>query len=114
MSERSSPELLKTILKCIDEIYDFTKGMTFEDFVLDTKTKYAVLRALEIIGEASNRLSKEVRQRYEEVEWGKIIRSRNLIIHEYEIVDYAVVWKIVTVHLAPLKNSLNKILSEIE
>lgn len=114
MSERSSPELLKTILKCIDEIYDFTQGMAFESFVLDTKTKYAVLRALEIIGEASNQMPKEVRQRYKEVEWGKIIRSRNLIIHEYEMVDYAVVWKIVTVHLPPLKNSLNKILSEIE
>jgi uncharacterized protein with HEPN domain len=114
MSERSSLELLKTILKCIDEIYDFTKGMDYENFAIDTKTKYAVLRALEIIGEAANRLPKEVRQRYEEVEWRKIIRSRNLIIHEYEIVDYHVVWKIVTVHLEPLKKSLHKILSEIE
>ncbi|MFM9841319.1 MAG: DUF86 domain-containing protein [Cyclobacteriaceae bacterium] len=114
MSERSSSELFKTILKCIDEIYDFTKGMDFETFADDTKTKYAVLRALEIIGEAANRIPKEVRLRYEEVEWGKIIRSRNLIIHEYEIIDYSVVWKIVTVHLEPLKNSLNKILSEIE
>jgi uncharacterized protein with HEPN domain len=70
---------------------------------LTLRPSNAVLRALEIIGEAANRIPKEVRLLYEEVEWGKIIRSRNLIIHEYEIIDYSVVWKIVTVHLEPLK-----------
>ena len=114
MSERESPELLKTIATCVDDIYDFTQGMDFATFVNDTKTKYAVLMALEVIGIAAGRLSNEIRQRYDEVEWSKIIRSRNLIAHEYEIVDYPMVWKIVTVPLAPPKDSVSKILSEIE
>jgi uncharacterized protein with HEPN domain len=61
---------------------------------LTLRPSNAVLRALEIIGEAANRIPKEVRLLYEEVEWGKIIRSRNLIIHEYEIIDYSVVGKL--------------------
>jgi uncharacterized protein with HEPN domain len=114
MSERSALLIIKTMLECIQDTTDFTAGHQFETFILDKKTKYAVLRTLEVLGEAANRIPKDVRKRYPEVEWGRIIRSRNLIVHEYEIIDYTVIWKIVTVHLPPLEVILKKISKDFD
>ncbi len=101
------------MLESIQYIIEFTKGQTFDEFVADPKTKFAVLRLLSVIGEAANRLPKDIRSNHPDVEWGRIIRSRNLIIHDYEIIDYSVVWRIVSVHLASLKISLEKIIHSL-
>jgi uncharacterized protein with HEPN domain len=114
MSERSPLIIVRTMLQCIQDATEFIEDIRFETFILDKKTKYAVLRILEVLGEAANRIPKEVREKYPDVEWSKIIRSRNLIVHEYEIMDYSVIWKIVTVHLPPLEIVLKKISEDFE
>jgi uncharacterized protein with HEPN domain len=114
MSERSGQILIKTMLDYINDILEFTNGEDYSTFLADKKTRYAVLRALGVLGEAANRIPKGTRQEYANIEWGRIIRSRNLIIHEYEIVDYEVVWRIVTIHLPILRNALQQILKDLE
>jgi uncharacterized protein with HEPN domain len=113
MSKRSVSLLISDMLDCVDHATNYTSGQSFNEFLMDRKTRDAVLRVLSVLGEAANRAPKEIRDAYPEVEWTKIMRSRNLIIHDYEIVDYSVVWKIVTVHLPILKVSLTRILASL-
>jgi uncharacterized protein with HEPN domain len=114
MSERSQQQLIETMLECIDHIELFIGDYSFDAFYQDIKTSAAVLRKLEVLGEAANRVPKELKEKYPHIEWGRIIRSRNLIAHEYEIIDYSVIWRIVSAHLPPLKLSLKKILKDLE
>jgi uncharacterized protein with HEPN domain len=114
MSKKAPELLLLDMLDSIESIKSFTKGMSYDQFVEDKKTRDAVLRNLEVLGEAANRLNLSIRNDHPEVEWNKIIRSRNVIIHDYDIVDYSIIWKICTVHLGPLKSLLEKILKTIE
>lgn len=102
------------MLEGIKNVANFTSGQTFDEFNKDEKTKFAVLRVLAVLGEAGNRLPKELKEQYPEVEWGRIIRSRNVIIHDYEVIDYTVIWRIVSVHLPILKISLEKIFTRLD
>lgn len=113
MSDRIPSYLIKDMLESIENILEYTAGMDFEAFNTDKKTKDAVLRNLEVLGEAANRLPSLIKQQYTEVEWNKIIRSRHIVIHEYSSIDYEIVWRIVTHHLPLLKPSLEKILNTL-
>ena len=113
MSERVPKLLLQDMLDSVETILDFTKGMTFENFVEDRKTRDACLRNLQIIGEAANRVPNFVKEQYQEVEWQRIIRSRHIIVHDYAGVDYEIVWRIIEIYLLPLKISLVEILEKL-
>lgn len=102
------------MLEGIQNVANFTSGQTFDEFNKDEKTKFAVLRVLAVLGEAANRLPKELKEQYPEVEWGRIIRSRNVIIYDYEVIDYNVIWRIASVHLPILKISLEKIFTRLD
>jgi len=106
--------LIKDMLISIDDIFEFTNSMTLEQFQGDKKTRAAVVRGLEIIGEAANRLPKSIKELNPEIEWNRIIRSRHILIHEYSEVDYEVIWRIVTVHLPVLEKALAKLLLTLE
>jgi uncharacterized protein with HEPN domain len=86
--------------------------MNYEDFVKDRKTIDAVVRNLEIIGEASSRIPNSIKNRYSEIEWNKVVSVRNRIIHEYFGVDYEIIWEIITKNLNDLKDKISKILKE--
>jgi uncharacterized protein with HEPN domain len=87
--------------------------MTFEEFESNQLVKDAVLRNLEVLGEAAKRVPDSFKDHHPEIEWGRIIRSRNVIIHDYEIIDYKIIWRIITIHLPPLKVVLEKILKAL-
>jgi uncharacterized protein with HEPN domain len=112
MSKRDFRILLEDIVVAIDRIKSYTSGMDISSFAEDRKTIDAVVRNLEIIGEASNRVPKSVKQKYDNIEWHKIISVRNRIIHEYFGVDYEIVWEIITKSLDDLKVKISKILKE--
>ncbi len=76
MSKRDFKPLFVDIFEALNSIEEFTRGNSFETFQQDLKTKYAVLRCLEVIGIASNRVPKEIRSQHEDIEWERIIRSR--------------------------------------
>jgi uncharacterized protein with HEPN domain len=111
MSKRDYRLLLEDILDAIEKIQSYTKDKTFDTFVSDNKTLDAVIRNIEIIGEASNRIPKNIQEKHNEIEWHKLISIRNRIIHEYFGVDYEIVWQIITQNINELKISINHILN---
>lgn len=72
--------------------------------------KSAVVRQLEIIGEASNHLSESLKDKYAEITWKDIIGFRNIVVHEYFIIDYAVIWDILQNYLPTLKITITDLL----
>ncbi len=110
MSERHWRLFLEDILECIRKIQDYVANMGMEDFLRDTKTQDAVVRNLEIIGEASKHIPLIIKDRYPEIEWDKIAGLRNRIIHDYLGVDMNIVWKIKEEDLLPLKEKVAHIL----
>lgn len=75
-------------------VLEFTQGCSFEQFMEDIKTRLAVERELEIIGEASRRLSEDFRSRHPEIPWKDIVGLRNIISHQYHKIDYRQIYTI--------------------
>ncbi|MBX2889689.1 MAG: DUF86 domain-containing protein [Saprospiraceae bacterium] len=103
MSKRNAILLLKDILESARLIEEYTDGLNFEAFFKDTKTRDAAVRIFEIIGEAANNLPKDLIENYPEVDWAGIVGFRNVLIHNYFGVDYAMLWNIRQVFLPELK-----------
>lgn len=82
------------------------------DFCNDAKTIDAVIRNLEIIGEAARRLPEEIRIKYPDVEWHKIMSLRNVLIHEYPGIDLETIWHIIENKLSPLEKQVKGILRD--
>lgn len=93
------------MLMAMEEIEKFLEGYTHEEFVADNKTISAVVRQLEIIGEAAGRVPREL-VIDSPIEWGKITGMRHKLIHDYFGVDIDVVWETATKGLLPLKKYL--------
>ncbi|MED0951268.1 DUF86 domain-containing protein [Bacillus mobilis] len=94
--------IFRTIMEEITDTQDFTKDMTFEEFKADRKTQKAVIRGLEIIGEAMNQIPKDFQKKYYKVDWSKWIKFRNLLIHVYHAVDLELVWNAIQEELPTL------------
>ena len=111
MSKRSIELLVEDIWESIEKIERYTEGMTQDSFQSDEKTTDAVVRNLEIIGEAAGRLPKEFTDRHSKIEWVKIKGLRNRIVHEYFGVDLQIIWQILKNDLPAFKASLENIRS---
>ena len=99
------------ILDSINKIDKFLSGFTYESFKNDDKTQYAVVRALEIIGEASKKIPLDIRQLYADVPWREMTGMRDILIHDYFGVDTEVVWKTASADLPPLRIKLQNIIN---
>jgi uncharacterized protein with HEPN domain len=100
------------ILESINKIEKYIEGLNYEQFVKDEKTKDAVVRNLEIIGEAANQIPKEIQQKFSNVPWAQIIAMRNRMIHGYFTIDYRIVWDIAKIDIPSLKKELELILQK--
>ncbi len=94
MSKRESKLLIEDILESGQKILDYTKGLTYEEFLKDSKTVDAVIRNFEIIGEAANRLTEDFKDENSNIDWHRIRGFRNRIVHDYFGIDYEIVWQI--------------------
>lgn len=103
MSKRESALYLADIKNCVQKIQKYTKGMTFRQFSRDPKTIDAVIRNLEIIGEAAKNISAEARKKYPGVPWEKVVGMRNVITHEYFGVVLEIIWKTIQEDILILK-----------
>ena len=112
MSERRDSDFLSDIQEAIRRAMAYTAGMTYETFLADNKTQDAVIRNLEIIGEATKNLSTELRAKYPDVPWKSMAGARNRLIHDYFGVNLDIVWEIVTIDLPKVVSQLDKILEQ--
>ena len=94
---------LDDIVGAIDRIQSYVEGMDFSRFAADQRTMDAVVRNLEIIGEAARSLPIEIRNSIPATDWRKIVGLRNLLLHEYFAVSTRVLWDIVQTKLEPLR-----------
>jgi uncharacterized protein with HEPN domain len=112
MSERIDQDFLSDIQEAIRRIMTYTAGMTYQVFLRDTKTQDAVIRNLEVMGEAVKNLSKDLRERYPDVPWKSMAGVRDRLIHHYFGVNLDIVWQIVEDELPKIVPQLEGILDE--
>ncbi len=93
------------------EALDMVLGRTRDDLSSDRLLNLSLVRLLEIIGEAARRVPDEICVRYPDIPWPEIVSLRNRLIHGYDMVDFDILWEIVTQDLPSLVNSLKKIVS---
>jgi uncharacterized protein with HEPN domain len=98
------------MINAIQQIQEFTKNITYQEYQNSSLIKSAVERQFEILGEASRRLSLEFTESNSQIEWKDIIGLRNIIAHQYEKVNPKTLWNII-IKLQPLKEKLQFLLS---
>lgn len=114
MKKREYMDYLLDIFNSINDIESFIEGMTYKDFIQDRKTTNAVIRSIEVIGEAARQIPKPVRDKDASIPWKDMIGMRNKIIHEYFGVNYKIVWKTAKQSLPPLKAKIKKVIKQEE
>lgn len=103
-------DYVEDILDAIAKIKLLVTDVTYEQFAEDFRINFAVVRALEIIGEATKRLPMEVRQEYPSIPWREMAGMRDRIIHGYDTVDLHIVWETVTQRIPALKSEIERII----
>ncbi len=112
MSNKRVRLYLQDIEESINKIQSFIEGMGYDDFYYDEKTKAAVIRMLEIIGEAVKNIPNEIRIKYDNVPWKPIARMRDKLIHAYFGVSYKIVWETIQNDLPRLSQTIKAILED--
>jgi len=112
MSERHPKLLLQDIIESAEKVEIYTRSLTYDDFIADSKTIDAVIRNIEIIGEASIRLPDELKDKTSEIDWFKIRGLRNRIVHGYFGINYKVIWDIVVDYVPELIIQISKLIDE--
>ncbi|OGK52773.1 hypothetical protein A2966_04670 [Candidatus Roizmanbacteria bacterium RIFCSPLOWO2_01_FULL_41_22] len=107
---RKDPHVfIEHIKDSIRKLEEYTNGISKEDFLINQQLQDAVIRRLEVIGEAVRNLSDEFRVQVPDIEWKKIAGMRDFLIHEYFGVDLDLVWEVIEKDIPGLKKELRKI-----
>ncbi|MBI2722267.1 MAG: DUF86 domain-containing protein [Bacteroidetes bacterium] len=101
---------LNQILDCIIDIELFVEGYSENLFVTDKKTFNSSIRMFEVMGEATKKISSDLKNKFPEVEWKKMAGLRDVLIHDYEGVDLSAVWQIIQINVPNLKMQIKKII----
>ena len=105
---------LQHILDAIQEIESYLVDVEIDSFLENSMMKFACIKQMEIIGEASNHISEEVKVKFSTIEWGQIIGMRNVFVHEYFGVDSSIVWQIINDDIPELKERITEILKSLD
>ena len=107
-------DFLNHILEEINYVSSHTKDLSEEEFLEDDTLTRAVVRSLEIIGEATKKLPPDFKSQYPNVEWKKMAGTRDILIHEYFGVDWEIVWDIIKNKLPKLQEGIEIILQDTD
>jgi len=107
-------DYIEDIIEAMEDAMSFVEAMNYDDFVKDKRTIYAVIRAIEVIGEAVKKIPESVKNRYPKIPWKDMAGMRDKLIHEYFGVDLKRVWRTVKKDIPNLKPSFDKILKDFE
>ena len=110
--KREIGDYIEDILEAMTNAIEFTKDMSYDEFVKDTKTVYAVIRAIEIIGEAVKNIPEDIRKKYPDIPWRSMAGMRDKVIHAYFGVKIERVWEVVKRDIPNLKPKFEKMLME--
>ncbi|MBI3883077.1 MAG: DUF86 domain-containing protein [Sphingobacteriales bacterium] len=102
------------ILDAIDEIHTYLIAADLSIFIANSMMRFACIKQMEIIGEASNHLSAELKSKFSDIEWAQIVGMRNVFAHEYFGIDSSLVWEIIKNDIPELKEKIDHILKSIQ
>lgn len=109
MSKRQDFELLCDIKEAVQRISTYIGELSYDEFIKDKKTQDAVVRSLEIIGEAAKNLSVELKKKRRDIPWSGLAGLRDRLIHQYFGVNFDIVWRIIKQELPELAKQIEKI-----
>jgi uncharacterized protein with HEPN domain len=114
MRKRDYRDYLQDIIDSIIDIESFTENMTFEDFNKGRKTINAVIRSIEVIGEATKKIPKPIRDKNPSIPWKKMRGMKDKMIHEYFGVNAGILWKLAQENIPPLKPLIRDVLKSLD
>lgn len=112
MTERSLSQVLQDILETIDYLEIFVDGVTLESFEANPEKLFAVVKALEITGEAVKKIPGDIRNQYPQIPWKDIAGMRDILVHQYWRVDSKVVWSTVQNGVPLLKAAITELATQ--
>lgn len=110
----SDIERLHHILSAINTIQEFSKGLSYEEYLKDYKLRLALVKLLEIIGEAAGGLSENTTNKFSNVEWTILKSVRNVLVHEYFGIDYKIIWNSIQNKIPELRIKIEQILAKTQ
>lgn len=112
--KREFRDYIQDVIDATSKGIKFVEGVEYEEFIHDDKTVFAVIRAIEVIGEAVRNIPDDVKDKYPEIPWRDMAGMRNKLIHAYFGVDMKKVWKAIKEEIPPLKPVFKKMLKDLE
>lgn len=114
MSQRDDSVYLRHILDAIEKIEEFLEGVDEGKFLSDSLLQSGVIYQIQIIGEAARNISKELKDKYEEIPWKEIVGMRSKLVHDYFGIEETAVWDTAKKDLPKLKKQIRAMLKEIK
>lgn len=102
------------ILECIELIEEYLKGLTETEFLNSTQQQDAIIRRVELIGEAVKNIAPVVKDRYPEIPWKRIAGMRDILVHDYLGLDLEITWKVAQVEIPELKTKMLEVRRDLE
>ncbi|MDI6731806.1 MAG: DUF86 domain-containing protein [Candidatus Margulisbacteria bacterium] len=110
---RDYGDYIQDILNSALEVEEFVRGYSIERFIGDRKTINAVVRSIEVIGEAAKNVSEQIKAKYPQIDWKAMAGMRDKLIHEYFGVDPEILWKVIKEDIPPMLPLLKQMLGEL-
>ena len=114
MKSRDTRDYLQDILDAINDVENFTHNLTYDQFIKDRKTLNAVVRSIEVIGEASKQLPNSLKAKYAELPWKEISGMRDKLIHAYFGADTEIIWQAAKENIPSMKKRIQTMLKDQE